>query len=325
MSSSSKWEATSFEILTQGRDRVSDQLFANGRMQVPLRINIKAAAQSASGELVPYKLSPDELDRIRLKDHHTNGPLPSAWQETDHKSGDWSDTFPNASAPEESAPREDDSQSYILWISTTENGLKHIQATIPNGQGTWQTTKNSIALTAVYPIRYRVSESHNIEYRKNEVAKGSWTGEKHPDVHRGDWTQYNWYFSTTAHPTKQVELHDFSPDDLQLKLGDKKLRNAWRMKMEANSLQIAYVWECSQRREAPFGCYYMDRPQTMTVNQAANALRVTLLSFTHPVRNKYPYNFTFKPWFEIFDIYGNSGRFSLKLTDENAVEFENYS
>ncbi|PLB35898.1 uncharacterized protein BDW47DRAFT_133253 [Aspergillus candidus] len=325
MSSSSKWEATSFEILTQGHDRVSDQLFANGRMQVPLRINIKAAAQSESGELVPYKLSRDELDRIRLKDYHTNGPLPGAWKESDHKIGDWSDTFPNGRAPEESAPSEDDSQSYILWIQTTESGLKHIQATIPNGQGIWQTTKNSVALNAVNPIKYRISELHNIEYRKTEVAKGSWTGQKHVEVHRGEWTQYNWYFSTTTHQTKHVELHDYSPDNLQFKLGDKKLRNAWRMKAEANSLQIAYVWEYGQRQEVPFGCEYMDNPRTMTVNQAENALCVTLLSFTHPVRNNWPHNFTYKPWFEIFDIYGNSGRFSLRLTDDNAVEFESYS
>jgi len=73
-----KWVVTFFKVLTSTKHQTSDILYANGAMQAPIDVFIKAISPDANA---PYSLTQDELDGITLVEYNNTANEPD---------GDWS-------------------------------------------------------------------------------------------------------------------------------------------------------------------------------------------------------------------------------------------
>ena len=78
-----KWVVTFFKVLTSTKDQTSDILYANGAMQVPINVFIKAIDPNANA---PYSLTQDELDGITLVEYNnTANELDGDWSYSDEE------------------------------------------------------------------------------------------------------------------------------------------------------------------------------------------------------------------------------------------------
>lgn len=323
MSSSSKWEVTRFEIFTNGIDRTTDRLYANGRMQVPLKIIIQAAVKDepVEGQHRTYTLSKKELAGIGLKDQHLDAPLPSGWNYTHSKVGEWVDTFPDsrtfaAADDSEMSEMSDDGQVKILWVSTTAIGRKHIAATIPTKVGNVQTA--AVTLIAEDPVKYNMNNNNIRHYSEGRDPYLS--------------NQRNWYFSTITYPTKLAEIHSDFYDKW-----DKASSKFWGC--DENLMKSACFFqappESMPARLSRTRVYYIwpvisseNPPSQITVDRSQNALCLTSFDGARVGGSWMGLEILSNTWFEIFDIYGNSGRFTIDLTKwpgQPDVSFHNHS
>jgi hypothetical protein len=136
------WEVTGFQIRTATPELNSATLEADGSMQLPVYVFIKA---NVKGTNDGYYLTDEELNSIELIDFgHTNHQLSDGWTYSDKEdlsTPSTSDTPPLGVSGHDSIG--DGYQLKCYWVSTTKTEDKNVAARITLPDGKTVTTETS--------------------------------------------------------------------------------------------------------------------------------------------------------------------------------------
>ncbi|UKZ66132.1 uncharacterized protein TrAtP1_007312 [Trichoderma atroviride] len=146
-------------------------LFANGNMQVPVYVSIKA---SLNDEL--YRLSQDDLCLIQLVDfYNAENRLSGSWSYSTVEN-EFSHRL-DGPAPTGSVEISPDSQSICFWVSTTRVEDRTIAAGITQPDDSYITTNggnfySQVTLSGVSPVVYTTAQ--NIQISREKTERGTW-------------------------------------------------------------------------------------------------------------------------------------------------------
>ena len=231
------WEPISFAVQTTTSDRVTDRLFANGNMQVPVIVTIRA--MTSTGD--PHLLSNNQLRRIDLIDYYSGesltGPWSSSWD-----SNEFAHTLTGTNDPVVEQPTSDIPQSVRLYVTSTriENRVIAARLTRVDSPAVWSTNsrpfESSVTLTAIQPVVYTTS---NITMGvKQEIATGSWTWSYAVNTfvtdHEREWEQDNYFVTSNVYPILKADLHNFNTDTT--------LTDSFSMRWNQFDLNLFYCW-----------------------------------------------------------------------------------
>lgn len=310
-----QWEVNSFKI--RGNDPA---LFANGEMQVAVKVDIKALV---SGTSTSYTLTDAELDNIELVDDDL-AALSGGWSFSSTEN-DFNHTIPSSAQSDISPPELPSAnvQTKTYWVATSKTESKTVYASIQQPDGTVITTHSDeydskVELQGRQPTIYTLS---NTNWNNSEVAHDGKT-----------WRQYNYYLSSKVQnqPFLKCERHNhLSESDVIV-----GLRNCFwfaRQKdvpiLHFHERRIQYIWDMGPEREVTVGVTnYQDGSEipdnpapAITINQVANAMCFTWIDIISPV-NAYNTSWWYgDTWLKIWDVYGNSGEFTMAIEDSDDI------
>ncbi|KAL7902713.1 hypothetical protein HDV63DRAFT_385045 [Trichoderma sp. SZMC 28014] len=342
------WQVSRFDILTSAASENSDLLFANGRMQVLVNVQIKANLTDENA--TPYTLSQNELDSIRLIDYFTHAEIASqgagwVWSRQRgefagslHSQGrsDWKPNTP--------------SQLVQFYVSTTISEKKTIAASIRQSDGTMIRTSDdsynhSIVLKAQPAINYTYPE--NVDFGPQRTGDGHYRiRSKVFDESSFRWGQTNYYLTTKDYPLL------YSTDDCSTFAGadagtysDVHLDSCYACQVRDGelSLSLFFLWKdplgttASTRKvgltSTVPGDFFMG-PWTanafadITVNDKKNSVCFSYVNF-HDVPTL-AYGLWSTTWYSepkltVYDIHGNRGTFKVSFSkkDKDAVVIYN--
>ncbi|OOG00671.1 hypothetical protein ASPCADRAFT_202496 [Aspergillus carbonarius ITEM 5010] len=338
---SAAWEVTSFAVQTSTANQKTDSVYANGRMQVPVIVTVKAVNGTTGAS---YELTDAELKTIKLRDYYTSTELTGTWFYSTTEN-EFAHTLGNTRDPV--TPIADGTKSIVFWVSSTKVENKNIAAFITQPNGTSATTAGGtfnsfVTLTGLQRVDYT---TRNVTIEDEDTAKGTWKSTRHSNnvtsVSSYEWQQNNHYVTSDVHPILKAELHDYITSGSQVSNGSwssSRLVNSFAYLHKASPLDIFYFWvpglETSQvvgvreftdawdinENGHPTGYTSTDLNATATiqVNQKSNAFCLTRMKF---LGNKvWGKTFQKDSWFRLYDTLGNSGDFYPKVresTDEN--------
>ncbi|KAJ5729087.1 uncharacterized protein N7483_003595 [Penicillium malachiteum] len=324
------WEVVSFAVQTTTSDRVTDRLFANGNMQVPVIVTIRAI-NSATG--ATHLLSAAQLQEIELIDYFSGAVLTAPWSSS-RTPNDFAHTVAGTNDPVVEQPTSDIPQSVQLYVTSTriENRVIGARLTRADSPTVWSTNSplfnSSVTLTAIQPVIYTTS---NITVGdKQTVATGNWTWSYAINVfvteHRRDWRQENYFVTSNVHPILKADLHNFNTDTT--------LTNAFSMGWNRFDLNLFYFWNPGHQFSKQVGqfnrhqslipdaetpnlmlhVWTRDATATVQVNQQRNALCLTHMIF-HNDDNWGPgfSSWNYNAWVRLYDTFGNYGDFDVKV------------
>ncbi|ESZ95520.1 hypothetical protein SBOR_4105 [Sclerotinia borealis F-4128] len=308
-----RWEVTYLKIHTSD---AGTSLFANGQMQVAANILIKAVDPNTNNS---YTLTATELSKIELVDYYnTSEKLTGPWTYTATEN-DFSHTMPaSMSAPSDvedalSEPLMED-QHKRYWVSTTRAEVKNVGARIQQPNGTVVTTRSSpndsyIAFRGISEIRYSLS---NTEWKRENTADGS------------GWDQDNYFLTSKVHPFKKVKRYGYH-DDSYVVVG---MRNS--VAYHRPGPHLHFMFDLGPRVTQTVGLtHYTDGrahpfkwTKAITIRQHANALCLVRLKTSGP-KDIWSLGWWYAPWVNIFDLYGNSGKFDFQVNEYNMISVSN--
>ena len=329
------WEVTSFEVLTASLDPTSATFFANGRMQVPVNVLIRAVD---SNNHQPVRLTQAELNTIQLVEYHNpNILLNNAWSYSD-ESNEFAHALPSSEATiaspalNDSRPTLDDGSPdhKRYWVTATKVEHRTVAARITQPNGTRQSTHNGsrfdshVHLTGIPPVDYNRS---TISVDREVIVSDGFYGMSARPPPSGQlaesWTQVNYYISTTVYPFLKADIHGFNP-----RPSTPSLTNSYLYRFAGQTpfdLKLHYIWENGPQTRKTVGenrswtrngvTYTVTAQVTVNVNQRRNALCLTRMSFE---KGHYGWNtgFNHRCGFELYDIYGNHGSFTASHSAE---------
>ncbi|GLA67390.1 hypothetical protein AtubIFM54640_010708 [Aspergillus tubingensis] len=322
------WEVTSLAVQTSTANQKTDTLYANGRMQVPVIVSVKAV-NGTTGQ--NYELTDAELEKIKLFYSTTEN--------------EFAHTLGNARDPV--TPIADGTKSIIFWVSSTKVENKNIAAFITQPNGTSVTTTGGtfnsfVTLNGLQPVAYNTK---NVTIEEEDTATGTWNYTSHSNsvssVYLRKWQQNNYYVTSDVHPILKAELYDYFTSQSQFSNGmwsSSRLVNSFAYLHKASPLNIFYFWipgfETSETvgvrkteeswdiNENGHPSNYIsityDATATIRVNQTSSALCLTRMRFLD--NESWGNTFQKDSWFRLYDTLGNSGDFYAKVregTDEN--------
>jgi len=356
MGSSTEWEVNRFTVKTGTRDGTSDVLYANGRMRVPVYVDIVA---NVKGETNRYNLTTAELNTIQLIDYDAPGNTLSNGWAVDGQGGDYGISL-NAASPkaslqqisaasftslEQEADNSGSSdngtpQCKQFWVSTTKIENKNVGARVKQSDGTVVTTHSTdfdshVTLTGKEPITYTYPDnitvtredtaSGDYDYEWQNALTGNWdTAKKH-------WDQDNYYISTNTHTLKKADIHDYKGDNSHL-----SHCYAYCVREKTN-LDLFFIWDYGKEATKTAGLYKeatvvdwgtdcgrkAHAEKDIKVNQKENALCLTRLAYDCS-DTIWGSSWWFNCGFTLYDIYGNKGTFSAGFSDDrNKVVIKN--
>ncbi|TGO18044.1 hypothetical protein BPAE_0398g00070 [Botrytis paeoniae] len=304
-----QWGVNSFKI--RGYDSA---LFANGVMQVAVEVDIKATVPGTS---TPYTMTDAELEEIELVDDDLNA-LSGGWSFSSTEN-DFNHTIPSSAQSDISVPElpSADVQTKTYWVSTSKTESKTVYASIQQPDGTVITTHSDkydskVELQGRQPTVYTLS---NTNFENYEVD------------HDDKWRQYNYFLSSKEQnqPFKTCERHNYvGESDPIVGLRDCYWFARQKDKDNSHERRIQYFWDMGPERIVTVGVTnYKDGtpiPEnpapTITINQKADAMCFTWLDITSPT-HVYTTSFWYDTWFIVWDVYGNSGEFTVDTGDNS--------
>ncbi|MCJ1239216.1 hypothetical protein MMC14_007210 [Varicellaria rhodocarpa] len=350
-----KWEVTYLKVQTTQASGVFDQLYANGRMQVPLYIEIKAIDPTNNQR---YTLTQSELNTIQLIDYWDQGSqLSGNWfysdqeNEFDHaldtSSLTLSTSGPSIDASALSAltlsnnrlaadmsalsrstsltTTDSSPQWKCFWVSTEKVENKNIGASITQPDGSRVTTHSTdfdsrVTLTGKTPIYYN---TETISKVKEKTSKGNWRlrvknsdGSVNKDLYR-DWHQENHYITSKAHPFKKADLHEYKGGDPE------SLRQCfWYGATDEKNLKLFYIWAYGVEAKKELGQarvignWEINALANVALNERSHALCLTRLA-VDAYETIWDNAWGFACWFRFFDVYGNTGDFWVDPSDDH--------
>ncbi|BCR99551.1 uncharacterized protein AKAW2_41234S [Aspergillus luchuensis] len=305
-STSVSWEVTSLEVQVTTPNATSDALFANGNMQVPVIVVIKAIDPDTN---TVYELSDLELETIKLIDYDDPPTeLPESWSYSSTEN-EFEHTLPASTKGPRSEPAPFDVgiQKKRYWVTTTELENKRIAASIKQPNGTvvhtgGGTFDSKVTLTGTQPKKYERKDLHIL---REDTADGGFSGLS------GTWDQDNYYLFSKIEgcELRKADFYDYMLGD-----PDPALEYAVAGFCKSIPCSIFYYWPMGpeEKRTAGRSPYTAE----ITINQRSDALCFTRM-WLKP---------SDKPWndagyrsgkFTVYDKYGNSGVFYTGYEDDN--------
>jgi hypothetical protein len=343
MATDTQWEVTYFKVETTTSDGKSDSLYANGRMQVPVIVSIKAIEK---GTTKRFTLQDTDLSKIELIDYDdTTITLSDGWSYTDQRSDLFANSLSASAATVNAAigaETDDSPQSKKYWVSTTKVENKRVAARIKQPDGTTITTHSSkfdshVALMGKAPVVYTTD---NVDFVREDTADGSYqfdwqsalpdrkwhTAYKH-------WDQDNYFVSSRVHEFVKADIHDYDTTGYASgHPGDSRLKNCYDYYAPNNkNLKLSFIWDFGAEATKTAGLYkeglikdwgrvcgrkayaYTD----IKVNQKSNALCLTRLAIDCPDTIWGSRWSNDNCGFTLYDIYGNAGKFSASFSDDH--------
>ena len=336
MGNDKEWEVTYFKVETITSGGESDSLYANGRMQVPVVVSIKAIEKDTVKQ---HTLQSTDLSNIKLIDYDDpTSVLSDGWSY-----GEQSINFPahslNTSVfrqTQAKAKTDVGPQSKKYWVSTTKIENKRVAARIKQSDGTTVTTQmprfhSHVTLTGKEPIVYT---KDNVEFVREDTANGSYMIkrgiEKVVEVNVPHvWDQDNYFVSSKVHQFTKADIYGYDTDGhANGHPGDSGLKNCYAYYAPDNKdLKLSYIWDFGAEATKKAGLYKNDTVSVVEaeayayadikVNQKSNALCLTRLTFSDPSFDWGGKWSNDKCGFTVYDIYGNSGKFSASFTADH--------
>ena len=315
---SRQWEVNNFVI--RGNDVV---LFGNGRMQVAVNILIKAIHPTT---LQPVTLTDAELSTIELCDYYnTSEKLTGGWTYTAQEN-EFSHTMPSGSKdPDKEEPEAAEveplanEQAKRYWVSTTRFESKDVAARIKQPNNVVITTRTGnfdtrVTLRGNVPVNYHMD---NVTFQRYDTASGSY------------WDQDNYYLRSKVHNFKKVDRygHKGASDPVH------GMRHSCGHYTTSGKKYIRYIWDMGARATVKVGythwtngtAYPGGKTANIAIREHAHTLCLTRFRLDKESANLYPKGFIYNPtWFRIYDVYGNSGDFTVvHSSDRNTMSLKN--
>ncbi|PWY92310.1 hypothetical protein BO70DRAFT_357428 [Aspergillus heteromorphus CBS 117.55] len=337
---STRWEVTSFSVQTSTADGRSDALYANGRMQVPVIVVIRAVTE---GTFSPYQLTTAELQRILLVDYHnTASEITGDWFYS-RIENEFAHTLTGGRDPAQPI-LEPGAQAVFLWVSTTRIANRNIGARITQPNGTIITTNSSsfnsqVTLTGMTPLSYN---TNNVSIRREDTEEGTW---RFDIVSSGTvvsssanrWDQDNYYITLDNHQVLlKADVYGYDATGSQNGVhSDPRLANSFAYYSEANmNLSIFYFWPVGPEATKAVGAYrelnwtssykfVANAFASIRVNQTRNALCLTRMLFVGGSNALWGQEWSMDTWFRLYDQFGNSGDFAPVIHSKNTLSLEN--
>ncbi|KAI1171848.1 hypothetical protein F4777DRAFT_29957 [Nemania sp. FL0916] len=328
------WGVSSFKVETTQPDSRVDSLFANGNMQIPVVVSIKATDNETSA---PYNLSDDELDSIDLIDYDAPDSLLSeGWVYTAERDDTFYHTIggPAGAATDaavaNTASGDDANQTKIYWVSATKVENKRVAARITQPDGKIVTTcgpeyTSYVTLTGKVPIKYTTD---NTKVVREDTDNGTFKIVMELIEVEGHWDQDNYYVSSSVYDFIKAEIYGYDTTGCgQGHPADLRLTGCYAFWTPDNnmSLRLSFIWQFGPQSTQEAGltqedgwCAALAHPN-ITINQKSNALCLTRLRFNADI----PLPMWKDRWansdcgFTIYDIYGNWGKFSAGFSDDH--------
>ncbi|KAI3013244.1 hypothetical protein CBS147346_247 [Aspergillus niger] len=308
MSSASEvsWEVSFLQVQTSTADAATDTLFANGHMQVPVIVTIKAIdPESAS----TYELKDSDLKNIKLIDYDDENPATEI-------SGSWSysateNEFEHALPTSRKEPQPDlsladgDPQRKRYWVTTTKIENKRIGASIQQPNGTVVHTASAAfdskaTLRGINPETY-TKDDLNLE--RNDTANGDFYS---PNYH-WYWDQDNYFLTSTKYEFRKVELYSYDGGS-----SDPYLKYSTGFFSVHAPCNIFYYWPMGSQETRTVGRGLMTTE--ITINQRLNAMCCTRMMFTGA--NPWEESHYWEGKFTIYDNIGNFGTFFMGYDED---------
>ncbi|KAG5821600.1 hypothetical protein H9Q74_000029 [Fusarium xylarioides] len=341
------WVVNSISIRTVTENQTSDSLYANGLMQVPVHVLIKAKYKNKSER---YHLKPQDLKLVRLFDFvDKEKEMPQGWtyeHEPNHYYHSLSSLVVDstgAASAVQSGSYDNEPDVKTFWVSSTEVETREIAASItPPGEKMSSTNDDKnhshVILHGKIPIRYTTDD---IIIKKDEVLNGQykleWTGQFGLIWHES-WPKYwqtNHYVTLrSGMPLKKVELHDHNPDGNYKDPKYKGLANTFAYWASDNhNMRIYYIWEYGDETSKDVGITRdvtiwnaglqvprkAHAEKTIRVNQKPNSVCMTVMYYScnDALWGNQWYND--KAGFKIYDAFGNTGRFKVTFEMDRVI------
>ncbi|EEP81064.1 predicted protein [Uncinocarpus reesii 1704] len=337
------WEISDFRVRTTTPSQESDVLYANGRMQVAVCISIKAINKDTGTR---YKLSQAELDSSQLVDYYNSSKtLQGDWSYSSQEN-EFTHTLAVGMSVSDSAPKdtptygsfEEGPQEKCYWVSTTKADNKHIGACITQPDGTVISTsdpdyKSQVTLTGKTPIYYTTDNT-------TQVSKETDSGQYKANLVRGSrstpadghWKQYNYYVSTNVHQLLKANIYGYDESGNTNPHHDSRMSHSFAYAPNDNYLNLCFIWDYGPPSSTTAGLHYegtttvagqnykykADACANIGVNQQERHLCLTHLRFNAGV-NTWGDKWHVGCWFELYDIFGNTGTMSVKWDDKAIV------
>ncbi|KAJ7230038.1 hypothetical protein GGX14DRAFT_553534 [Mycena pura] len=357
------WQVNYFKVETSTSSANTDSLYANGRMQIPVTVSIKAVE---TGTTTRYTLTDSDLNTIELVYYDdTSSTLSNGWSYTDQKDDTFAHTVSGQSASstaakhplhlhytaaaEVKAQSDDSPQTKTYWVTTTKVENQKVAARIEQSDGTTVTTHSSkydshVTLTGLTTIAYTTD---NVQINREDTANGTYkiqTKTSDPwgsgGIDHGsssywvdstmNWNQHNYYVSSNGFKFVKADIHDDdSTGYADGHPGDARLKNSFAYHATDSSLKMCFIWEFGAEDTKTAGVYGDDGDQhayayqDIKVNQKSNALCLTHLAFDTPFKIGGDWSDS-ECGFTIYDTYGNSGKFGAACSsDHDGIDITN--
>ncbi|PYH93981.1 hypothetical protein BO71DRAFT_399233 [Aspergillus ellipticus CBS 707.79] len=332
------WEVTAFAVQTSTADQRTDALYANGRMQVPVIVSVRAINGSTGAS---YQLTNAELERIQLVDYFSSATeITGTWFYSTTEN-EFSHSLSGTREPV--VPIVDGAQSIFFWVSSTRVENRNIAARITQPNNTTITTAGAmfnsfVTLNARQPVAYTTG---NVTLGDSEsTAEGIWKStfftNQVSHVTDKDWQQETYSLTTNFHPVLKAELFDFNTN------GNQAPNNGWRSTSLTNSfayrphraLDVFYFWAPGAQATRHVGVFHQishldvdqnlnpvnftslttDARANVQVNQKRNAFCFTHMKFLGT--STWGNGWQMDAWFRLYDTFGNIGEFYPRVREE---------
>lgn len=324
-------------------------IYSNGRNQVPIEIEVKVT---------------DKNDRVLNFDHDTWVHLLSLQYAISDTKLTWKGNTGLCYTDKENdystevhytntGLQADGSFIMILYVYTTSVGTKRIAARIDTENGIHVTTADngsgglrmSVTISAIHDIVYQLSDLKIMKsFEQGKTQNKLKIETKHNYIEKSFDCHYDKYYVDVAFGIRNASITDYGSSD-----GDKKWICAYDNDENDNAhMIVAHPFRSQNGVEGndtfgfhstgsagindTFFHYDFDLTQTVKYNEYPGRICFTQMFFNTddaviPHYNESFYNtpsFGFDTYFELFDVYGNYGKFSVKFTDDNKyIEFSN--
>ena len=338
-----KWEITYLKVETSQSDSKTDTLFANGRMQVPVIVRVKAKKNAKSTEV--YTLTAAELSTIELI--HYDDPdktLSDGWSYSDKKNELFANTISTArsatlraAVAQTLAASTDVPQTKKYMVSTTKVESMKVGARIQQPTGTTVSTAGTkfnahVTLTGKPPVVYTTDNvSVSKENTKNGEYQYDWWDKDTKRSSLKPFHQDNYFVSSNGYNFVKADIYGFdTTGKASGHPSDERLKNCYSYWSAPGykTLKLCFIWEYGSEATRTAGLLRKDGWDTsgwrkawawddIKINQKSNALCLTRMAF------ECPDSIWGKDWcssdcgFTLYDIYGNTGKFHSSFSDDH--------
>ncbi|KAJ6127918.1 hypothetical protein N7471_009135 [Penicillium samsonianum] len=307
-----QWEVTDMTVETSPSDHTRDSLFANGQMQVPVFVSIKAI-DPATG--AGHTLREAELNTIKLVDYFSPPTQLSAPWTYSGQENEFHHVLPSTASDE--TPQTDGSsptaalQKKTWWVSTSRVEHKNIGASIQapdrtvyhTGGGGPGSFDSHVTISGIASIHYNMS---NVGFDREDTANGKTTSGAHT------FDQDNYYLSSKVYRFRKVQMtggYFSGPPPVEYSYVRVSKKQSFAV-MEQTYLH--YLWPIGSQQTKQAG--HQNATANITVNQRHGALCLTRLTLKGLVLYG-DIGAGFNGRFTIWDEYGNWGKFGAGSKD----------